>query len=338
MRFAKPLVLVALLFTGAALASEPPAYLPPLEPPVARVAAETEASADPRTACVTVQWKQYLGSGTCIYSEGGKSLVLTCNHIYNEASDGSTAAYPLDGAVTHKGTRYTATAVAGDGAADLALVIVDGTLPVARLAVTAAAPGDKIVHYGNASGTGPSGSRGTVVSPWPNYVNPSCHFEYAGLAIEGDSGAGVFNTSGELVAVVCGRTGFSRTNNGRGTPVTAIRVTVTQKAPFRLFPRFRTWLDSRRGASAAPMGRIEPPAAVTIHISPDGTVNELHADGVFRAVPGAAKRSPAVAEPPACEGGRCPIPQSQPQAQPFQFGSSCPGGNCPAPQRRGLFR
>jgi hypothetical protein len=47
-----------------------------------------------------------------------------------------------------------------------------------------------------------------------------------------------------------------------------------------------------------------------IHVSPDGTVNELHPDGIYRPVPGAAKRKPtAAAVPstpfvPACVGGR----------------------------------
>lgn len=57
------------------------------------------------------------------------------------------------------------------------------------------------------------------------------------------------------------------------------------------------------------------------HISPDGTVNELHADGVYRPVPGAPKATPPEALPsyalpylpqyslPAggCANGRCGI-------------------------------
>jgi hypothetical protein len=51
-------------------------------------------------------------------------------------------------------------------------------------------------------------------------------------------------------------------------------------------------------------------AGKTIHVSPDGTVNELHPDGIYRPIPGAPKQKvKAAAVPPApffpaCVGGR----------------------------------
>ncbi len=104
-------------------------------------------------------------------------------------------------------------------------------------------------------------------------------------------------------------------------------------------------------ATAAPVKPRE------VHVSPDGTVNELHNDGIYRAVPGEPKRK-AYAAPvpggsvvptvgvPVCANGVCSIPARVPAylpapspfAAPVQVGG-CPGGVCPAPvQRRGLFR
>jgi hypothetical protein len=41
------------------------------------------------------------------------------------------------------------------------------------------------------------------------------------------------------------------------------------------------------------------PAAKPVHVSPDGTVNELGADGIYRPVPGAPKRTPVAQPSPA---------------------------------------
>lgn len=62
------------------------------------------------------------------------------------------------------------------------------------------------------------------------------------------------------------------------------------------------------GAGSAGAAPVRPQQ---IHVSPDGTVNELHADGVYRAVPGAAKRTVK----PACVCGD---------------GCACPADACPA--------
>ncbi len=65
------------------------------------------------------------------------------------------------------------------------------------------------------------------------------------------------------------------------------------------------------GASCAcPVGKCPAcPAAKALHVSPDGTVNELCADGIYRPVSGAAKRVPVAIAPvsfaPVCVGPAC---------------------------------
>lgn len=81
----------------------------------------------------------------------------------------------------------------------------------------------------------------------------------------------------------------------------------------------------------AAVASAEPVVPRVVHVSPDGTVNELHKDGVYRPVPGAAKKGVTAA--PVAGGPVVPT-----VALPT-FGG-CPGGVCPAPvqPRRGLFR
>lgn len=347
----KLLTLSALVFAaGAVRAAEPPVAVL-TEPPVARVApAEPEPEYTTRDAGVAVRWKQYVGCGTCIASEDGKSLVLTCNHIFDERQ-GETAPYPLAAVVTHRGKEYRATAVSGEYPADLALLVVDGALPVARIATVPAAPGDRIVHYGNTSGSGPSGSPGVVVPHRPNYVNPSCHFEWRGKAIEGDSGAGIFNTRGELVAVVCGRTANDPSSNGRGAPITAITVSIKQRAPFRLFPRLRDRLEQRHKGATDLAVAPEPPAARVANDADDAPITQewiITPDGRSIQVQvqrgGSGFRVPVSGDGAAylsagdCPNGRCPLPGAS-----FGGGysaASCSSGGCygsaPAPQYRGV--
>ncbi len=87
---------------------------------------------------------------------------------------------------------------------------------------------------------------------------------------------------------------------------------------------------------------VEP--AVT-HISPDGTVNRLCGDGVYRAVPGAAKQTPAQLPQgtfaPGCSSGSCGFPQSVPQYLPQSFSlpqGGCANGNCPGASTTPKFR
>lgn len=215
--FVAILTLWSLLLTPAK-GSEPPTAWSD-DPPIAYVSA-TVIPSDPVAACVRVQWKNYGGSGTCIACEGGKSLVLSCNHVFSEGGLGN---YPLDCVVQHDGKTYTAVAVSGDREADLAAVVVEGELPVAEIATQAPAVGAFVWHRGIGSG----GGRGRVVLvPSPgrggSWVESSCHFAADMTSISGDSGAGVFNQYGQLVAVHNGRFGAAG-DFARGAPLMPVR-------------------------------------------------------------------------------------------------------------------
>ena len=240
-------------------ANDPPLALLPDNPPSAVV---TPAKYDAKAAAVGVQWKKYLGSGTCIASENGASLVLTCNHVFAEqpypGAPFPLAAYPLAAWVTHGGTEYKAVALAGDERSDLALVIVDAPLPVARIAASDPPEGAAVRHYGRTS----KETSGKVLPLRTEYTSPAARFTFTAAAIEGDSGAGVFNEDGELVAVVCGRIRSEATAPGRGTTVSIVRTVVTtHSGRLALFPRLRAKLDARKAATTVTVQPV-PPAAV----------------------------------------------------------------------------
>lgn len=68
-----------------------------------------------------------------------------------------------------------------------------------------------------------------------------------------------------------------------------------------------------------------PAAAKDVHVSPDGTQNERHPDGIYRPIPGA----PKVAPPGSAIPARVPAYLPGYPAAP----SSCPGGTCPTAPR-----
>jgi S1-C subfamily serine protease len=186
------------------------------------------AAADPKDACVRVSWKQWSASGTCVVSSGGRSLIVTNNHLFSETHDANgqfvLGAYPLPATVTVVvgGAEHKAVAVGGDTDADLAFVVVDATIPFAPLAASDTTEGTLVQHYGIGSG----GGRGRVLA-WIRHQQAKHRFAASYTSESGDSGAGVFDPSGSVVAVHCGRHDDTAHGDARGTPVSAVRERIT---------------------------------------------------------------------------------------------------------------
>lgn len=347
---------VALLATGT-YADEPPAALvdgPPVALVTPRIAKpEVEPVSAGMAACVFVNTVNGGGSGTCVASEGGKSLVLTNNHVVSSGRHPDTGwrddVYPLVATVTHEKKQYTATAVSGVRNEDIALVVVDGTLPVALVAERAPAAGTKV--YRNGSGSGYQVCQ--VIEPDMSWTQPSMHFVVKGISESGDSGAGYFDEKGLLVAVHCGK---NTTDNPRGTPITSVRTVVLERTPV-LFPRLRARLAARNTVIVVPVDP-EPPAAI-VATKPRTAVacSSCSTCGINCTCLGsglycADGRCPLSAGPVTgyapttagtCSGPSCPVPATSTPLRYVLPGSSssgtCSGPSCrPAPTRRGLFR
>lgn len=263
------------------------------------------------------------GSGTVIGGEGGVSLVLTNAHVVRDG------AHPIE--VAHGGKAYPATYVAGsrvstvaataggeqiaiDGP-DLALLAVAADLPAADLAADDPTTGTRLYVYGRTSGP----QRGAAAG----YVFSAGELASTYTSANGDSGAGVFNEAGELVAVHGGQVVAlvegRPTQVSLATKVTVVRTFVATNAGPR-FPRLAARAAARREARAA--ARTPTLVAVPLPMPP-------------------ADAKPVETRPvePKPMPKPAPEPKSAPQAAPKSApvsGPDCPTGTCPLTRPQNL--
>lgn len=148
---------------------------------------------------------EYTGSGVCVFSDGDEAYVLTAKHVVDGCS----------GVLVQmaEGEHYRASVYAVDHSADLAVVSFRlagrESITSVRVACERPIPGSKLFQVGF-----PSGGRHTLRLSWgvhsrslpgPGLPNHDGRlFFYTMELLPGDSGSGVFDSSGSLVSVVCG--------------------------------------------------------------------------------------------------------------------------------------
>jgi hypothetical protein len=176
--------------SGPLLAADPPA---------------AAKAADPSSASVRVGYRvgavQAWGTGTVLACEGGKSLVLTNRHVCPDAKGKAT--------VVKDGWEYPAAFVAADAAADLALVETEWELPAAAgIAAAEPAPGTRLTMWGYGGNWAPTRKAGPLGPVRGRRVDDGSEVGQAGVvSVDGDSGSGLFDAAGRLVAVVWGGDG-----------------------------------------------------------------------------------------------------------------------------------
>jgi hypothetical protein len=148
------------------------------------------------------------GSGTLVRRSASLGLVLTCAHLFDNATGRIIVSFT-------NGERFAARLVERDRAHDLAALLIRCP-DVEPIAVSDEEPGGVLA----ACGYGPNGQlrcfRGNVTgqATAAGAVYPS--LTIAGAARPGDSGGGVLNTAGELAGVVWGqRDGLTYATCGR---------------------------------------------------------------------------------------------------------------------------
>ena len=185
-----------------------------------------------------------IGSGTLIdvMPGGERGLILTCAHLFSEGKGRVVVEFP--GGKTHG-----ALVVAVDAAADLA------ALEIARPAAAPAVVDRELRSTGNltACGFGPSGAYRCVAGPAIGFSNGpgQTSVRIAGAVRSGDSGGGVFDEQGRLVAVVWGESS-GVTYASTGGPLS----------------RFLDRALQRRGVNGAGQGATSPSASPSA--CPDG--------------------------------------------------------------------
>jgi len=142
-----------------------------------------------------------LGSGTIIESKPGRTLIMTCGHIFRGIAEDSKIAVDL--APWDRPRTFVGTLIRHDLDADVGLVSIstDAAIPVVPVARRAAAPkvGEQMVCVGCSGGQAPTREqiRITAIDKYEGASTIECE----GLPVQGRSGGGLFDTQGRLVGV-----------------------------------------------------------------------------------------------------------------------------------------
>ena len=218
-----------------------------------------------------------LGSGTLIdvTPNGERGLVLTCAHLFTEGTGRVVVEFP-------DGKRHGALVVAIDQQADLA------ALEIARPDASAAVVNQQLatISQMTACGFGPSGAYRCVAGPVLGYSEGpgQTSVRIGGAVRSGDSGGGVFDNRGRLVAVVWGESGG-----------------VTYASTGRSLGRFLERVLGRRanGGASSPLASA-PHAGV---VCPDGTCPLIGGRQQSPLVTPPAATTPSVAPNQSCGCG-----------------------------------
>ncbi len=155
-----------------------------------------------RICCIERFGIRCYGSGTLIYSDAERAVVLSCAHLFGRTAERIVVAFP-------NGRQYTARLLAIDRQWDLAALAIDppGVKPV-ELARSYPRPGQLLRSCGYGSAGRYWCNTGRVLG----YTRTAATNTYetlvlSGLARDGDSGGPVFDQEGRLVGVLWGTDG-----------------------------------------------------------------------------------------------------------------------------------
>jgi hypothetical protein len=217
----------------------------------------------------------HCGTGTPVWNEGGKTLIMTNAHVVpkNSANQRLTvgtakgwyAAKYIDGSsVFNTGPGK----ISIDGS-DLCLLEIEADLGAVIMASEPPAVGTPVGHFGFGGrnfASGPAYRGGQVV---PNDVAHP-YVRFSGTSVQGDSGAGIFNLNGEMVGVVWGE------HYGVSLPEVEL-FCASSEGTSRAFPRFFSRMRERRAnrlaACSDGSGNPAPasPRRATVGDCPNGT-------------------------------------------------------------------
>jgi hypothetical protein len=164
---------------------------PPPHPAVARIVNRNQAG-------------QYFGSGTLVDKDDARGIVVTCAHLFRDGAGEISVAFP-------DGKTFGAKLLVIDRQWDLAaLAIAPPAAPAVAVAADAPRPGDWLTSCG----FGPDGRWRSTPGQARGYVQAAGTsapetLEMSGAARQGDSGGPIFNSRGQLAAVLWGTDGHS---------------------------------------------------------------------------------------------------------------------------------
>lgn len=144
------------------------------------------------------------GTGTIIESLPQQTLILTCGHLFRQASEGQKVRVEVDlFSAGGNAQSFVGRVIGYDLEADVGLVSIPSPqpLPVASLAGPAVPlkKGESLTSIGCSGGAEPT--REAVQSTALNKFQGPDNIECSGLPVQGRSGGGLFRESGELVGI-----------------------------------------------------------------------------------------------------------------------------------------
>lgn len=161
-----------------------------------------EFTRDPMQVCTRIRVKDSsgmdIGSGTIIHSEPGKTLILTCGHIFRHFDD--TGLIEVDVFQGDRPRMYDGELVKFDLKADVGLISISTleTLAAARVSRQSLNSGQLVFSVGCGGGEPPSKLQHRVTS---TTKFPAGYVECTGTPIQGRSGGGLFTVNGEVSGV-----------------------------------------------------------------------------------------------------------------------------------------
>jgi len=184
------------------------------------------------------------GSGTLVADEGGKTLVLTNAHVVRR----SDADKPIT--VTVQGKTYKARYVTGSevtnitkttiniNGPDLCLLELPVSLGAVNIAETVPTLGEEVWMWGYAGG-----AQAPVMRTGKIIKSQTTEIDTAFVSQPGDSGSGIFNSKGQLVGVVHGRSTSDERSYALPLPI----VCKVFECPLvqTVFPRISSWVTDR---------------------------------------------------------------------------------------------
>lgn len=169
------------------------------------VKTETRKAVSPMAASVRIKVSDgkgsNFGSGTIINSVAGRTIILTCGHVFR----GLTKNGSIEVDVFDDGEfkRYAGRLIKYDMKADVGLMSIETKTPLPAISLAAAkdAPqiGDAIFSIGCGGGANPTRMAGKVTT-LNRYIGPD-NLECSGTPKQGRSGGGLFDADNRLIGV-----------------------------------------------------------------------------------------------------------------------------------------
>jgi thiol-disulfide isomerase/thioredoxin len=229
-------------------------------------------SSDPLTVCARIRVRDSrgldIGSGTIIDSQPGRTVILTCGHVFRHFDDKGR----IEVDVFHAGQprSFEGHLIDHDLKADVGLISISTLrpLPVARICAQPARPGQHVFSVGCGGGDPPTRLQHLVTTTTRYQAG---FVECTGTPEQGRSGGGLFTSNGEVIGVCVLADPKARRGLYAGLP--AVRELLSRSGLSSLYSGRESIARAEPrepAAAASPVNSEEPEFASTATLATSG--------------------------------------------------------------------